>query len=56
MEDNKELQAIFARYMYWRDRCNLAEAFIRETPTEPDTTPEQANAWQAWMDFIKDNE
>jgi uncharacterized protein YqcC (DUF446 family) len=54
MEEN--FDGILKRLQYWRTRSELAEAFIRETPCDPDTTPEQANAWTAWMDFIKDNE
>jgi hypothetical protein len=52
----EDLDGLAGRIKYWKTRCELAEAYIKETPCDPDTTPEQANAWTAWMDFIKDNE
>jgi hypothetical protein len=55
-DDFDNIDALIKIQNYWMQRCELAEAYIKETPCDPDTTPEQANAWTAWMDFIKDNE
>jgi hypothetical protein len=36
---------------YWRTRCELAEAFIEESPCDPDVTKAQAEAYQEWKAF-----
>lgn len=41
---------------YWRERCRLAEAYIAESPEDPDIYPEQAKAWIAWKTFQEEHE
>lgn len=36
---------------YWKRRCELAEAFIEESPDDPDVTKKQWSAYLAWQDF-----
>lgn len=33
---------------YWKNRCQLAEAYIDESPCDPDITAAQGNAYRAW--------
>jgi hypothetical protein len=37
---------------YWFRRCKLAEAYINESPCDPDITKKQLMAWKAYQDFI----
>ena len=33
---------------YWKERCLLAEAYISESPCDPDITAEQLEAYNKW--------
>lgn len=33
---------------YWKKRCELAEAYINESPCDPDIFPKQLRAWNKW--------
>lgn len=36
---------------YWIKRCEAAEDFIEKSPSDPDITSEQVNAWIVWLDI-----
>jgi hypothetical protein len=38
---------------YWKKRCELAEAYIEESPCDPDIYKEQLDAWNNWCEFKK---
>lgn len=38
---------------YWKERCQLAEAYIEESPCDPDIYPSQIEAYHRWQNFIK---
>lgn len=38
---------------YWKKRCELAEAYIDESPCDPDIYKEQLDAWNNWLEFKK---
>jgi hypothetical protein len=40
---------------YWKQRCELAEAYIEESPCDPDIYAEQWQAYDAWQEFKKLN-
>ena len=40
---------------YWKQRCELAEAYIEESPCDPDIYAEQWQAYNAWQEFKKLN-
>lgn len=35
----------------WKERCEAAEAYIKETPCDPDIYPDQIAAWMKWQDI-----
>ena len=37
---------------YWHQRCKKAEAYINESPCDPDITDSQLKAWREYQDFI----
>jgi len=39
---------------YWHQRSKLADAYIKETPCDPDITDAQLKAWLEYQEFIKD--
>ena len=41
---------------YWRERCILAETYIRNSPCDPDITLNQLTSYKEWLKFISDNE
>lgn len=41
--------------IYWKTRCELAEAFIKASPCDPDITSKQIEAYQKYMQFLKDD-
>ena len=38
---------------YWRERCELAEKYIEESPCDPDIYQDQHQAFIQWTDFKK---
>lgn len=40
---------------YWRERCELAEKYIKESPCDPDIYPDQLQAYQEWKEFKRTN-
>jgi hypothetical protein len=38
---------------YWKKRCELAEAYIEESPCDPDIYKKQLDAWNNWREFKK---
>ena len=38
---------------YWKKRCELAEAYIEESPCDPDIYKKQLDAWNNWCEFKK---
>jgi hypothetical protein len=40
-----------SRSEYWKERCELAESYIEETPSDPDLYPEQWEAYKNWVEF-----
>jgi len=38
---------------YWKERCELAEDFISESPCDPDINEYQAKAYTKWQRFIR---
>jgi len=38
---------------YWKQRCELAEKYIEETPCDPDIYEEQIVAYNNWTEFKK---
>lgn len=38
---------------YWKKRCELAEAYIDESPCDPDIYREQLDVWNNWREFKK---
>jgi len=38
---------------YWKKRCELAEAYIEESPCDPDIYKEQLDEWNNWCEFSK---
>lgn len=39
---------------YWKRRCEAAERFIEQTPCDPDITPKQIEAHEAWQEIIEE--
>lgn len=39
---------------YWEARCKLAEAYINESPCDPDIYAEQYQAYLEWQSFIEE--
>lgn len=40
---------------YWKQRCLLAEAYINESPCDPDIFPAQEDAWSEYKDFVSEH-
>jgi hypothetical protein len=38
---------------YWKKRCELAEKYIAESPSDPDLRDAQWKAYQDWQNYIK---
>ena len=38
---------------YWKQRCELSEKYIEETPCDPDIYDEQIVAYNNWTEFKK---
>lgn len=38
---------------YWKRRCEAAEKYINESPCDPDITPAQEAAYDAWQEIVK---
>lgn len=38
---------------YWKKRCELAEKYIDETPSDPDIYLDQIKAFNKWVEFKK---
>ena len=39
--------------IYWKQRCQLAEQYINETPCDYDITPLQLKAHNEYIEFIR---
>lgn len=39
---------------YWKRRCKAAERFIEQSPCDPDITPKQIEAHEAWQEIIEE--
>ena len=38
---------------YWKNRCLLAEVYIKESPCDPDITTKQLDAYIEWNEAVK---
>ena len=41
---------------YWKRRCLSAENYIQESPSDPDITKTQYEAYEKWLDIVNENE
>lgn len=40
-------------FEYWKERCELAEEYIKYSPCDPDINDKQLNAWKKYKGFIE---
>ena len=55
MKNELDVMKLSSELEYWKQRCELAEKFIEESPCDPDITTEQADAWDNYQWFLKNN-
>lgn len=48
-QTSKSIEGIINVCNYWRKRCMAAEDFIEKSPTDPDITPPQIEAYNNWQ-------
>lgn len=47
-----EIERLKSASAYWKNKCELAEECLRETPCDPDITGKQVVAWKNYKEFI----
>lgn len=52
-EDAKMNVSLQMDLNYWKRRCEAAERYINESPCDPDITPAQEAAYDAWQQIVE---
>jgi len=52
MKNELDQQLDMAELEYWKERCLLAEKFIKDTIGDPETHPAYLDSYVVWQEFV----